>query len=163
MQVSGMRVFKASLLPEFQDLPDGLSFTPGMSTKILHIGMNYQEIPIEYQERTGESKLNALKDGYRFFLVIANVVRNHKPIAFFGTIGIPFFTACTFLVKKNGNSRWNQSFDLNFTLLFIVSALSWYLYTAGGSNLYNILNIGEHIANNVFVENPEFSGALRVS
>ena len=88
---SGLRVFKASLLPEFQDLPDGLSFTPGMSTKILHIGMNYQEIPIEYQERAGESKLNAIKDGYRFFTVIANVVKNHKPIAFFGTIGIPFF------------------------------------------------------------------------
>jgi glycosyltransferase involved in cell wall biosynthesis len=88
---SGMRVFKASLLPEFLDLPDGLSFTPGMTAMVLHIGRNYQEIPIEYHERAGESKLSALKDGYRFFTVILNTVKNHRPIAFFGTIGIPFF------------------------------------------------------------------------
>ncbi|MDI6886354.1 MAG: hypothetical protein QMD22_08460 [archaeon] len=122
-----MRVFKASLLPEFQDLPDGLSFTPGMSTKILHIGMNYQEIPIEYQERVGESKLSALKDGYRFFMVIANVVRNHKPIAFFGTIGIPFFIGgIIFGVYSVGRWLWGVSAIPPFiltTLLIVVGVL----------------------------------------
>jgi glycosyltransferase involved in cell wall biosynthesis len=88
---SGMRVFRASVLPEFYDLPDGLNFTPGMTVMSLHKGLNYKEIAIEYNERVGESKLNAIKDGYRFFNVIANIVKNHKPIAFFSTIGIPFF------------------------------------------------------------------------
>ncbi len=88
---SGLRVFKASILPEFESLPDQLNYTPGMTAMALHTGMSYREIPIEYKEREGMSKLNPMKDGYRFLMVIMNSVRNHKPIAYFGTVGFPIF------------------------------------------------------------------------
>ena len=38
----------------------------GMTVKVLHKGLDYHVIPIEYQERAGESKLSAIKDGYRY-------------------------------------------------------------------------------------------------
>lgn len=88
---SGLRVFRASILPELEDLPDQLNYTPGMTAMALHTGLSYQEIPIEYHERAGMSKLNAMGDGYRFLKVIMASVRNHAPIAFFSTLGIPIF------------------------------------------------------------------------
>ena len=90
---SGLRVFKKSILPFLEGLPDQLSYTPGMTAMAVHTGMVYREIPIEYKEREGFSKLNPMKDGYRFLMVIMNSVRNHKPIAYFGTVGFPILVA----------------------------------------------------------------------
>nr|QNO53201.1 glycosyltransferase AglJ [Methanosarcinales archaeon ANME-1 ERB6] len=129
---SGMRVFKASLLPEFQDLPDGLSFTPGMTVKVLHKGMTYQEIPIEYHERAGESKLSAIKDGYRFFNVISNTVKNHRPIAFFSTIGIPLFVIGVILgVYSVGRWLTGSLFIPSFILTTLLILVGMFILMIG--------------------------------
>jgi glycosyltransferase involved in cell wall biosynthesis len=129
---SGLRVFKASLLPEFHDLPDGLSFTPGMTALILHLGMKYQEIPIEYQERAGESKLSAIKDGYKFFTVILNTVKNHKPMAFFGTIGIPFFLGGVILgFYSVGRFLMGSMFEPSFILTTLLILVGMFIMMFG--------------------------------
>lgn len=84
---TGIRVFKASLLPEVQNLPEDMSFTPAMTLKTMFLGLNYREIPINYGKRIGRSKLNSFTDGYSFLKIIVRSVKNHKPLAFFGTIG----------------------------------------------------------------------------
>ncbi len=87
---SGLRVFKASLVPLFHDLPDGLNFTPAMSVNALFAGVTYAETPIEYAKRAGNSKLNSIKDGYKFLQVIMNATRKYRPALFYCTLGLPF-------------------------------------------------------------------------
>jgi glycosyltransferase involved in cell wall biosynthesis len=84
---SGMRVFKRSILEEVYPLPDGLDFTPAMSTRALHEGLNMIEVPILYQERVGASKLNPFSDGLRFLRSILWTATLYNPLGTFGVIG----------------------------------------------------------------------------
>ena len=74
---SGLRVFRAELAGDFQDLPNGLEFTPAMTTRALLRRYTYMEFPIEYSDRIGESKLRVFKDGFRFLKAIMNEARKH--------------------------------------------------------------------------------------
>jgi glycosyltransferase involved in cell wall biosynthesis len=84
---SGMRVFKASILEEIYPLPDGLDFTPAMSTRAIHEGLTMIEAPIAYRERVGASKLNPFSDGFRFLRSILWTATLYNPLGTFGVIG----------------------------------------------------------------------------
>ena len=85
---SGMRVFRKEMLPILYPLPDGLDFTPAMSTRAVYEGLNMVEVPIPYKERVGRSKLNPLKDGIRFLRSILWTALLYDPQRFFGTLGL---------------------------------------------------------------------------
>ena len=85
---SGMRVFRRESLPILYPLPDGLDFTPAMSTRAVYEGLNMVEVPIPYKERVGRSKLNPLKDGIRFLRSILWTALLYDPQRFFGTMGL---------------------------------------------------------------------------
>lgn len=101
---TGLRVFKASLLPQIEALPSGLDFDTAMTTLALFTGLAYAEIPIEYHERIGKSKLSSLRDGYRFLRVIMNATRRYRPWYFFLTLGIPFL-AVELLLKVSSTLK----------------------------------------------------------
>jgi glycosyltransferase involved in cell wall biosynthesis len=84
---SGMRVFKRSILEEIYPLPDGLDFTPAMSTRAIHEGLTMVESPISYKERVGASKLNPFSDGFRFLRSILWTATLYNPLGTFGVIG----------------------------------------------------------------------------
>src|SRR5438105_3064841 len=63
---SGMRVLRASALRHLYPLPDGLNFTPVMSTRCVHENLKVIEVAIPYTERVGRSKLSIIHDGSRF-------------------------------------------------------------------------------------------------
>ena len=68
---SGMRVVKREALAKLLPLPDGLHFTPAMSARaLMDDELRIYEIPMEYSERIGRSKLHVLVDGVRFLHVI---------------------------------------------------------------------------------------------
>jgi glycosyltransferase involved in cell wall biosynthesis len=85
---SGMRVFRREALPILYPLPDGLDFTPAMSTRAVYEGLTMVEVPIPYKERVGRSKLNPLKDGVRFLRSILWTALLYDPQRFFGTFGL---------------------------------------------------------------------------
>ncbi len=85
---SGMRVFRRELLSTLYPLPDGLDFTPAMSTRAVYEGLTMVEVPIPYKERIGRSKLNPLKDGVRFLRSILWTALLYDPQRFFGTLGV---------------------------------------------------------------------------
>ena len=85
---SGMRVFHRDLLSILYPLPDGLDFTPAMSTRAVYEGINMVEVPIPYKERVGRSKLNPLKDGIRFLRSILWTALLYDPQRFFTTFGV---------------------------------------------------------------------------
>lgn len=85
---SGMRIFKRDVLERLGNLPDGLDFTPAMSTSALHERLDIREIPMPYEERAGSSKLNPLTDGFRFLWTILRTAHRYNPLKVFGLIGI---------------------------------------------------------------------------
>jgi glycosyltransferase involved in cell wall biosynthesis len=68
---TGMRLFRRQLTESFCQIPENdLSFSIALTLKIVTSGLRYGEIRIDYNERIGESKLNPLIDGGRFFWTI---------------------------------------------------------------------------------------------
>ena len=85
---SGMRVFKKNILPQLYPLPDGLDFTPAMSTRAIHEGLRILEVPMPYHERVGRSKLSVVRDGLRFLRSIVSTTLLYNPLKFFGIVGL---------------------------------------------------------------------------
>jgi glycosyltransferase involved in cell wall biosynthesis len=85
---SGMRVFKREVLERVSPLPDGLNLTPIMSTRAIHEGIKMLEIPIPYDERTGRSKLNPIRDGSIYVRTITWTVLQYNPVRVLGLIGL---------------------------------------------------------------------------
>ncbi len=85
---SGMRVFKREVLPRLYPLPDGLNFTPAMSTRAIHEGIRLAEVPIPHSERLGHSKLGVMRDGFRFLSAIIWTALTYNPARILGGIGL---------------------------------------------------------------------------
>jgi glycosyltransferase involved in cell wall biosynthesis len=84
---SGMRIFQRSVLARLGKLPDGLDFTPAMSTSALHERLDIREIPMPYDERVGGSKLSPAIDGLRFLWTILRTAHRYNPLKVFGLLG----------------------------------------------------------------------------
>jgi len=85
---SGMRVLRRSALARLQPLPDGLNFTPVMSTRAVHEGLRVVELPIAYSERVGRSKLSVVRDGTRFLTTILSTSLEYNPVRVLGLVGL---------------------------------------------------------------------------
>ncbi len=85
---SGMRVLRRRALDYLYPLPDGLHFTPTMSTRALHEQLRMVEVPIPYRERVGRSKLSAVRDGARFLRTILWTALGYNPVRILGLAGI---------------------------------------------------------------------------
>jgi len=89
---SGMRVVRKEILKDIYPLPDGLHFTPAMSAVALsNPDIVILEKDMSYSEREGDSKLHVLKDGIRFFKIIAKSSFMYRPHVILITIA--FFIA----------------------------------------------------------------------
>ncbi|HSJ54721.1 MAG TPA: glycosyltransferase family 2 protein [Anaerolineae bacterium] len=85
---SGMRLIRRDVLSRLYPLPDGLNFTPVMSTRALHEGIQMVEAPIPYAERVGRSKLTILGDGTRFLESIVWTALCYNPVRILGAVGL---------------------------------------------------------------------------
>lgn len=90
---SGMRVVRREALARLYPLPDGLNFTPVMSTRTVHEGLKLVEIPMPYEERSGRSKLSVVEDGLRFLRTILWTALYYNPARILGGIGVTLFGA----------------------------------------------------------------------
>ncbi len=81
---SGMRVFRREILHQLYPLPDGLNFTPVMSTRAMHEDIRMVEVPIPYSERVGRSKLSVVRDGMRFLNSIVWTALSYNPVRILG-------------------------------------------------------------------------------
>jgi hypothetical protein len=85
---SGMRIIRREALARLYPLPDGLNFTPVMSTRALHEEVRWCEVPIPYKERVGRSKLSVVRDGTRFFQTIVWTALCYNPVRILGSLGL---------------------------------------------------------------------------
>ncbi len=85
---SGMRLIRKTALCHLYPLPDGLDFTPAMSTRAIHENLKIVEVPIPYSERVGRSKLNIVRDGFRFTNSIVWTALAYNPVRILGLVGL---------------------------------------------------------------------------
>lgn len=85
---SGMRVLRREALECLYPLPDGLNFTPIMSTRAIHEKLKMVEVPIPYRERVGRSKLKVLRDGTRYLQSITWTALSYNPVRILGGISV---------------------------------------------------------------------------
>jgi hypothetical protein len=85
---SGQRVLRREALERVYPLPDGLNFTPVMTTRAIHEGLHMIEVPITYTERVGESKLSVVRDGQRFLSTILWTALEYNPARILGMAGL---------------------------------------------------------------------------
>jgi hypothetical protein len=93
-----MRVFRRSVLERLYPLPDGLNLTPVMSTRALHENLAIIEEPIPYAERVGRSKLNIVRDGWRFAQSIVWTALSYNPARLLGLVGLASLAISTVIV-----------------------------------------------------------------
>ena len=88
---SGMRVIRREKLESLYPLPDGLEFTPAMSTRALHENLEVIEVAVPYSERVGRSKLSVVRDGLRFTNAIVWTVLAYNPVRILGLFSLALF------------------------------------------------------------------------
>ena len=128
---SGMRVFRRESLPILYPLPDGLDFTPAMSTRAVYEGLNMVEVAIPYKERVGRSKLNPLKDGIRFLRSILWTALLYDPQRFFAPLGLVMLVLAlllglgpTWLYLQNRHLQEDMIYRLFAVLILSVAGVN---------------------------------------
>jgi glycosyltransferase involved in cell wall biosynthesis len=94
---SGMRLFHRDVLALCAPLPEGLHFTPAMSTVAIHEGLSIREVGIPYNERAGRSKLGIVRDGWRFWWAIVWHTMLYNPLRLSAMTGA-FLLLCAVIV-----------------------------------------------------------------
>jgi len=70
---TGMRAFRREMFDKLDVKAKGLEFETKMTVRAAKLGYKIVEIPTEYRERVGKSKLNPLKDGARMLTALLSV------------------------------------------------------------------------------------------
>lgn len=131
---SGQRVLRRDVLSYLYPLPDGLNFTPVMSTRAMHEHMKVVEVPIPYRERVGRSKLSVIRDGLRFLNSILMTALTYNPTRLFGLIGaglisLGFLSSLWRTVTRSKAQRKDSQLVSWFVGLVLASA---------GANIFSI-------------------------
>ncbi len=132
---SGMRVIRRDVLPELYPLPDGLHFTPAMSSRAILNGLSVVEIPMRYEERIGDSKLHVLRDGLRFLRSIVEGVLCYRPERVFTmTAGLLVLTAlllASYPIELYLHSRRVEEWMIyRFVACFLLAGAAFVLLSA---------------------------------
>jgi len=147
---SGMRVIRRERLADLYPLPDGLNFTPVMSTRAIHENLTIAEVPIPYDERVGRSKLSVVSDGQRFLKSIIWTAMAYNPGRILGLLGVGAVAVAGLVglglvaVRASGVTTlgpWG-AFVLFMALVFGVSGVS--VFTLGATFNYLVSLFHKH-------------------
>ena len=91
---SGFRGARRAYLREFLHLlPNGFSTPTTTTLAFIKAGYNVTFVPIEAQQRAGQSKIRFASDGAKFFLILLKVITIFSPLRVFAPVSL-----CAFLV-----------------------------------------------------------------
>ncbi len=88
--LSGYRVFSRHFIETVPLLTTGFETETELVLQALEQRMEIIELPISYRARPegSQSKIRAFHDGYRIMLTALIILRDHRPIVFFGVISL---------------------------------------------------------------------------
>ncbi len=125
---SGFRGFRKDFLEDLEVSASGLEFESEMTVKAAKLGYKVTEVPTEYRERTGKSKLNPFIDGYKMFFSIFSILYKETsflakailfPAILFGLSGMIFggISLNEFLIYGKPRHIYYPSLTVLFILL----------------------------------------------
>ena len=90
--MTGARAFSRDFVKSFAVMSKGFEIETEMTIFALDNRLKIAEVPIEYRDRMegSSSKLNTYSDGIKVVATIFSLLRDTKPMRFFGTIGALF-------------------------------------------------------------------------
>lgn len=141
---SGMRIIQRDALPQLYPLPDGLDFTPAMTTRALHEQLKIVEVPIAYAERIGRSKLSVVRDGMRFTNTIVWTTMTYNPVRVWGIIGLTLGAAAAVLALLliadwvSGNTLLKQFAPLAAFIMLVCGVAGVSVFSLGVTFSYII-------------------------
>ncbi len=89
--LSGYRAFTRESLKHTGFTKPGFGIETEMTFTAVENNLPIEEVPISYRERTGNSKLHPLKDGWRIINTIVWSIRDMNPLKFFSSISLILF------------------------------------------------------------------------
>ena len=90
---SGFRLFRSDLTRCIDLRTTGMPFATEMLIEAKEANARIREVPISYRQRSGNTKLNPLVDGFRILGTIIRLTRDYNPIVFFGGLGVVLLVA----------------------------------------------------------------------
>jgi glycosyltransferase involved in cell wall biosynthesis len=87
--LSGYRAFSHRFVKSFPALARGFEIETELTVHALQLRLPVSEVETPYRERPegSFSKLNTFRDGFRIMFTIMYMVKEEKPLAFFGVVG----------------------------------------------------------------------------
>jgi glycosyltransferase involved in cell wall biosynthesis len=87
--LSGYKVFSRRFVKSFPAMSRGFEIETELSIHALELRMPCAEIPTTYRERPvgSESKLRTFRDGWRILTLIIKLIKDERPLRFFGAAG----------------------------------------------------------------------------
>jgi hypothetical protein len=84
--LSGYRVFSRRFVKSFPAISSGFEIETELTVHALELRMKTAEVPIRYKDRPegSASKLNTIRDGLRILKMIGVLVKEERPLMFFG-------------------------------------------------------------------------------
>jgi dolichol-phosphate mannosyltransferase len=104
----GFRAFRTEILQNVDFRNSGMSFATEMLVEAKEAKARIAEVCITYRRRIGETKLSPFKDGVQIFGTILRLIRDYKPLLFFGGFGL-ILSLIGLLIGVNVVSEWIQS------------------------------------------------------
>lgn len=97
--LSGYRIFNKDFIDNYPILSKGFELETEITLYALENDYVIKEIPTKYVERPENSlsKLNTVKDGYKVLRKIFTILKDYKPLFFFGLLSLIFFGICLIL------------------------------------------------------------------
>jgi glycosyltransferase involved in cell wall biosynthesis len=88
--LSGYKVFSRRFVKSFPAMSRGFETETELAIHALELRMPSAEIMTFYKERPegSVSKLNTYRDGWRILMLIARLIKDERPFAFFGALGL---------------------------------------------------------------------------
>lgn len=114
---SGFRAAKKNVIKKFVYLfPNGFSYPTTSTLSLLKSGYSVKYVPITAKKRVGKSKLNLLRDGVGFILIMLKIVMMYSPFKVFAPVGVAF-CAVGFGYYLYTFIRWQQFRNMSVLMI----------------------------------------------
>jgi glycosyltransferase involved in cell wall biosynthesis len=98
--LSGYRVFSRRFVKSFPLLSGGFEVETELTVHALELRLPIAEVPLRYRERPAgsTSKLRTYRDGWRILMMIVRLIKEEKPLRFFGFFFV-VLAACAVILE----------------------------------------------------------------
>jgi len=108
--LSGYKVFSRRFVKSFPALSSGFEIETELTVHALQLDMPVDELPTRYKDRAdgSTSKLNTWRDGWRILVTIMLLIKEERPLAFFGAV-CAALTATSLVLARPVVATWLET------------------------------------------------------